>query len=172
MNGTTYMNPIYGNNEMPFLPASHVVNDKGTGLVHTAPAHGFDDYLVCLERKMPIVSRYVYNKNLRGVSTEQVLTATHFQKCLVDENGHYTAEAGTKLQNLFVLSEGTRVVLDILQNDIVHTEHIVHSYPYDWRTKKPVILRASKQWFVDTNSITKKAEVSSCRSSVRNFYNF
>lgn len=42
----------------------------------------------------------------------------------------------------------------------MHIEDYVHSYPYDWRTKKPVILRASKQWFIDTSAIKNRAIVS------------
>jgi len=48
----------------------------------------------------------------------------------------------------------------LLCEDILHSEQLLHSYPYDWRTKQPVILRASWQWFIDTNAIKQKAIVS------------
>lgn len=54
----TYIHPMHKEMVLPFLKGSHVTSDVGTGLVHTAPAHGFDDYLVCLSAKIPIVSEY------------------------------------------------------------------------------------------------------------------
>lgn len=54
----TYIHPITKEIELPFLKANHVTSDVGTGLVHTAPAHGFDDYLACLGAKIPIVSDF------------------------------------------------------------------------------------------------------------------
>lgn len=50
-------------------------------------------------------------------------------------------------------------VLDLLSEYILHQEPFTHSYPYDWRTKQPVIIRASKQWFIDTSKIKDKAQV-------------
>ncbi|KAF2884619.1 hypothetical protein ILUMI_21555 [Ignelater luminosus] len=128
----TYHHPINFNTILPFLPADHANDSKGTGLVHTAPAHGPDDYLVALKNKIPVMS-------------------------LVNELGCYTSEAGSKLDGLFVLSEGNKRVLDMISEDILHTEDYIHSYPYDWRTKQPVIIRSSKQWFIDTDSIKTKA---------------
>ncbi|GJQ67952.1 hypothetical protein Trydic_g16709 [Trypoxylus dichotomus] len=128
----SYIHPIYRDKILYFVPASHAVETKGTGLVHTAPAHGPEDYLVALENNMDILS-------------------------IVNENGRFTSRAGTHLENLYVLSDGTQAILKLLGNDLLHTEEYVHSYPYDWRTNKPVIIRASKQWFIDTNSIKQKA---------------
>lgn len=78
---------------------------------------------------------------------------------MVDENGKFTSQAGPNLEGLFVLSDGIKTVINLLGNDLLHVEDHKHSYPYDWRTKKPVILRASKQWFIDTNQIKQKALV-------------
>lgn len=52
----TYFHPIDRMTELPFLSGGHVTSDVGTGLVHTAPSHGFDDYLICLAANIPIVS--------------------------------------------------------------------------------------------------------------------
>lgn len=82
------------------------------------------------------------------------------QECLVDEDGCYTEGAGSALQGLPVLSKGSQAVMDLLSADILHAEQFLHSYPYDWRTKQPVILRASCQWFIDTNALKQKAIVS------------
>uniref|UniRef100_A0A146L1W0 Isoleucyl-tRNA synthetase n=1 Tax=Lygus hesperus TaxID=30085 RepID=A0A146L1W0_LYGHE len=72
---------------------------------------------------------------------------------MVDEDGHYTCDAGNDLSGLNVLREGNEKILNLLRENILHKEVYVHSYPYDWRTNRPVIIRSSLQWFIDTNSI-------------------
>lgn len=86
-------------------------------------------------------------------------TELYFQISLVDEEGKYTDEVGPEFSGLKVLNEGTEAVLAHLKQDVLHTETITHSYPYDWRTKKPIIVRASHQWFINTDSIKEKALV-------------
>ena len=68
-------------------------------------------------------------------------------------------EAGPEFHGLTVLDQGTEAVITKLSENVLDTEVLTHSYPYDWRTKKPVIVRASHQWFIDTNSIKEKAIV-------------
>ncbi|XP_058794765.1 isoleucine--tRNA ligase, mitochondrial [Phymastichus coffea] len=131
LKGAKYSHPITGTT-LPFLPGSHVNTEQGTGLVHTAPAHGQEDFLLALENNISVIS-------------------------LVDEAGTYTSDAGLEFESLQVLDQGTEAVLNRINGNILHTEVITHSYPYDWRTKKPVILRASNQWFIDTNSLKEKA---------------
>lgn len=132
LSDVTYSHPISKVDNLPLLPADHVQESKGTGLVHTAPAHGMDDFLVCLSNKIQV-------------------------QCLVDESACYTEEAPEFLQNKFVLTEGNEAVLQYLQENIVWLGQIQHAYPIDWRTKQPVIFRASKQWFIDTTKIKDKA---------------
>lgn len=60
LEGTTYVHPIYRDKIHQFFNAAHVTSAKGTGLVHTAPAHGPDDFLVSLTNKIPIVSEEKY----------------------------------------------------------------------------------------------------------------
>lgn len=55
LDGCSYLSPV-DKIELPFWSADHVLDDKGTGLVHTAPAHGADDYLISLKKKIPLVS--------------------------------------------------------------------------------------------------------------------
>ena len=78
---------------------------------------------------------------------------------LVDEEGCYLSGAGEELVGLSIFDRGQEKVMNILNRDIVHHEKFIHSYPYDWRTKLPVILRASLQWFINTDSIKQKALV-------------
>ncbi|KAF5277479.1 hypothetical protein FQR65_LT03816 [Abscondita terminalis] len=132
LEGCTYLHPFDNKLAMPFLSSNHATDSKGTGLVHTAPAHGPDDFLVALTHKLSITN-------------------------MVDENGCFTGVAIPELQGLHVLTDGNKVVLNILNEKVVKEMDYIHSYPYDWRTKKPVIIRASKQWFIDTNQIKNKA---------------
>lgn len=109
------------------IPGKHVTTDLGTGIVHIAPGHGQEDYLAWME----------YCKGTRKIL------------CPVDEDGRFTIEAGSELEGLDVLSDGNAKVLELLkaQNQLIQVASYHHRYPYDWRTKKPVILRATAQWF-------------------------
>lgn len=80
----------------------------------------------------------------------------------MDENGCYTTDAGPSLAGLYVLTNGTDSILAHLKSNnlLLQVEKYVHSYPYDWRTNTPVIIRASQQWFFDTTAIKDKAVVS------------
>lgn len=78
----------------------------------------------------------------------------------MNELGCYSRNAGELLEGKFVLDEGNKQILEMVKQDTLHYHEYIHSYPYDWRTKKPVIIRASKQWFLDTDSIKNRAIVS------------
>lgn len=134
----TYRNPVFANQpcdeSMHIYPASHVTMTSGTGLVHTAPAHGPEDYLIGVDNHLDL-------------------------SCPVDENGCYDSTVPANLRGLFALEEGNTEIISMLENDrhILLQGPYIHSYPYDWRTKKPVLLRASKQWFIDTGKLQPKA---------------
>ncbi|XP_020503673.2 isoleucine--tRNA ligase, mitochondrial isoform X2 [Labrus bergylta] len=135
LEGGICKHPTIPDKEVPLLPANHVTMGKGTGLVHTAPAHGMDDYSVASQFKLSV-------------------------ECMVDEDGKFTDLAGSELQNLSVMTEGTDKVISMLKEcgALVKEEQCVHSYPYDWRTKQPVVIRPSKQWFINTASLKDKAK--------------
>jgi isoleucyl-tRNA synthetase len=123
------------NRPCPIVVATYVTADAGTGVVHTAPAHGLEDFGTC-ERA--------------GVAVGAVL---------VDDAGRFTTEAGPLLAGLEVLGDGTSAVVAELTRigALLHEETHAHRYPYDWRTRKPVILRATKQWFVDLAPVASTA---------------
>ncbi|XP_063039866.1 isoleucine--tRNA ligase, mitochondrial isoform X2 [Engraulis encrasicolus] len=135
LEGAMCQHPTLTGKEVPLLPASHVTMGKGTGLVHTAPAHGMEDYSVASHFKLPV-------------------------DCMVDEEGRYTELAGAELQGKLVMAEGNDTVISMLREAgaLVKEEDCVHSYPYDWRSKLPVIIRASRQWFINTQSLKDKAK--------------
>ncbi|KAF2352191.1 Aminoacyl-tRNA synthetase class Ia [Trinorchestia longiramus] len=95
----------------------------------------------------------------------------------VDDDGRYESSVGPALAGLRVLDEGTKAILDMLRERdgseertvpaVLHETSIRHSYPYDWRTNQPVILRATKQWFIDTHALRDQAR--RCASEVKIF---
>lgn len=131
----TYENPLLPKQSFPFLQSNYVTNDIGTGIVHVAPGHGMEDYLLGLEN------------NLRPFSP-------------LDDYGQYTKEAlDGSLEGLEVLGDGGKKVISIMknQNMIVKVSPYKHRYPYDWRTHKPLILRATPQWFISLENERKTA---------------
>ncbi|KAM6467595.1 isoleucine--tRNA ligase, mitochondrial isoform 1-T1 [Liasis olivaceus] len=135
LEGGICSHPTIPGKQSPLLPANHVTMSKGTGLVHTAPAHGMEDYSVASHHQLPM-------------------------DCLVDEEGLFTEAAGSELKKKAVLGEGNETVIEMLQaaKSLLKEEKYVHSYPYEWRTKKPVIIRASKQWFINTENLKPAAQ--------------
>jgi isoleucyl-tRNA synthetase len=103
--------------------ADYVTADSGTGCVHTAPGHGADDYLTGLRYGLDVLSP-------------------------VDEQGQYTAEAG-KYEGQQVPGVNREIIKDMKSDGVlVREEDIEHSYPHCWRCKKPVMYRATEQWFI------------------------
>lgn len=119
------------------ISSDHVDSKQGTGLVHIAPALGHDDFKLALKHKLTT-------------------------KCVIDANGKYTHDDAIltkhQLNGLDVLKETTTTrIKEILNDSLVHEHTYTHSYPYDWRTKKPCIIRSSMQWFIDTNKLKEMA---------------
>ena len=123
--------PFYDRDSLVIV-GTHVTNDAGTGLVHTAPGHGVEDYQVCL--------------NYPGKGLEPY--------CPVDEKGYMMAGTGERIEGLFY-EKANDVVLDILKENGALLKHttFTHSYPHDWRTGKPLIFRATAQWFCSIEPI-------------------
>ncbi|XP_010547028.1 PREDICTED: isoleucine--tRNA ligase, chloroplastic/mitochondrial [Tarenaya hassleriana] len=118
-----YAHPI-DNKECPVvIGGDYITTESGTGLVHTAPGHGQEDYATGLKYGLSVFSP-------------------------VDDEGKFTEEAG-QFSGLSVLAEGNSAVVDYLDEklSLVMEESYAHKYPYDWRTKKPTIFRATEQWF-------------------------
>ena len=137
---TRYRNVLRGEESpsLAFLHADFVSADAGTGLVHCAPGHGMEDYDLCQKH---------------GI--------TAFAP--VDDHGRFTELATPArpehLQGMFTLGEGSRKVLELLEGHghVVATYQYRHKYPYDWRTKRPVIIRATEQWFANVGDIKQDA---------------
>jgi isoleucyl-tRNA synthetase len=119
--------PLY-DRESLVICGDHVTADSGTGCVHTAGGHGLDDYKVSLKYNLPLL-------------------------CPVDDKGYMTAEAGKDLEGLFY-ADANEKVIEMLASDgsLLKMKEITHSYPHDWRTKQPIIFRATPQWFCSISS--------------------
>ena len=132
LENTHAINPLNGR-KSKFLLGDHVMMDGGTGLVHTAPGHGEDDYYVCLkygfsEILMPVDDGGCYDESIKHHGL--------FRSDVVDEFvGMHIFKANEK-------------ILELLGKSLLSVSKFRHSYPFCWRTHKPVIYRATKQWFI------------------------
>jgi isoleucyl-tRNA synthetase len=104
--------------------AEYVTLEDGTGLVHTAPGHGEEDYLTGLREALPIY-------------------------CPVLGDGRYDDSAPQWLRGVIVW-DANPLIVDRLRSEgrLFHAHRFTHSYPHDWRGKSPVIFRATEQWFI------------------------
>ena len=117
----TAQHPFYDRTSLVML-GDHVTLDAGTGLVHTAPGHGEDDYIVSRKYDLPVISP-------------------------VDSRGVFTDEA-PGFEGIFY-DKANPMITELLEEKgaLLKFDFFTHSYPHDWRTKKPVIYRATPQWF-------------------------
>ncbi|EPV1336530.1 isoleucine--tRNA ligase [Campylobacter jejuni] len=125
------INPLNGRKSV-LIMGEHVLMDGGSGLVHTAPGHGEDDYYACLkydiEVLMPVDDSGCYDETLRAKG----LLPSHLLEEFI---GLHIFKANEK-------------ILELLGEKLLHSSKFIHSYPFCWRTHKPVIYRATKQWFI------------------------
>lgn len=110
------------------INGEHVTTDAGTGCVHTAPGHGEDDYIVGQKYDLEVISP-------------------------VDAKGVFTEEAG-QFEGMFY-DKANKAITELLteKGALLKLDFITHSYPHDWRTKKPVIFRATPQWFASISKV-------------------
>ena len=120
--------PYYDKDSLIIL-GDYVSDDAGTGCVHIAPGHGLDDFKVCLKY---------------GIKPY----------CPVDEHGYMTKDAGEELAGLFYEEANDKSIKLLERNGaLLKLIEITHSYPHDWRTGKPLIFRATPQWFCSLSAI-------------------
>ena len=123
LEGITCKHPIFDRDSTIIL-GSHVLLDEGTGCVHTAPGHGQEDYEIGVKYKIPIFTT-------------------------LDSQGRFNQEGG-KFKGLTYKEGNTAVIEELNKNGaLLKVGKIMHSYPHCWRCKKPVVFRATEQWFVN-----------------------
>lgn len=121
--------PLY-NRASKVILGDHVTTEAGTGVVHTAPGHGMEDYLVGKKYGLDVL-------------------------CPVDASGNLTLDAGERLAGKNVLKDASAEVIAWLteNNALLKEAKLSHSYPHSWRSHKPVIYRATEQWFISIDKI-------------------
>ena len=126
LEGLLFKHPFL-NKTVPIICGDHVTTEAGTGLVHTAPAHGIDDYVVGSKYNLPVENP-------------------------VDEYGKFKRDV-PHVAGLSVWDSNT-VIIALLKskNALVFDEKYTHSYPHCWRHKIPIIFRATHQWFIGMNN--------------------
>ena len=122
-----YEHPLYGRVQ-PVINADYVTTTDGTGFVHIAPGYGEEDYMAGKQYGLDIM-------------------------VAVDSKGYQTKEAG-KYAGMFYADSEDPIIEDLKAcGSLLLLDPITHSYPHDWRTKKPVIFRATPQWFASIDPI-------------------
>ncbi len=113
--------------DIPMLEARFVTTEQGTGIVHCAPSHGPDDFNLCL------------NNGIKAVET-------------VDDDGKYTKNVSL-FEGLHIFKANPIVIEKLKdQNNLLSKGELVHSYPHSWRSKAPLVHRATPQWFISMES--------------------
>ncbi len=124
---TKLQHPFFDRQSFIML-ADHVTVDAGTGCVHTAPGHGEDDFVVGKKYNLEVVS-------------------------VVDYKGTMTEAAGQFAGEFY--DNANKPICELLEanGNLIKLTFITHSYPHDWRTKKPIIFRATAQWFASIDKV-------------------
>ncbi|WP_323843179.1 isoleucine--tRNA ligase, N-acetyltransferase domain-containing [Moraxella sp. Pampa] len=115
--------PLIAERQVPFITGDHVTADSGTGLVHTAPAHGVDDYNVGRANDLPCENP-------------------------VAGNGVYLDEAKVFVGEHIYKAQPKIIATLQASGHLLNHQVITHSYPHCWRHKTPIIFRATPQWFI------------------------
>ncbi|MDT6980368.1 isoleucine--tRNA ligase [Levilactobacillus zymae] len=125
----TAQHPFIADRKLVVMLGDFVTTESGTGLVHTAPGLGEDDFNVGALYHLPVLVP-------------------------VDDKGYMTEEAGPDFKGVFY-EDANQIALDKLKenNALLKYMPYEHSYPFDWRTKKPVIFRATPQWFASVDKV-------------------
>jgi len=131
--GLSYRHPLLERTSPVVIGGDYITTESGTGLVHTAPGHGVDDFHTGQKNGLPVL-------------------------CPVDEKGTLTEEAGP-FAGLNVLKDANPAIIEALETAgaLLKQEAYGHRYPYDWRTKKPTIFRATEQWFASVDGFRQQA---------------
>ncbi len=118
--------PIFGNKTSLIMLGEHVTLEQGTGCVHTAPGHGADDFNIGKKYGLPVLVP-------------------------VDERGCFTSDY-PDMEGVHVFSANPKIIEILEENKLLlSATKVTHEYPYSWRSHKPIIFRATEQWFFELN---------------------
>lgn len=141
LEGVVSKHPLF-DRESPVVFGDHVTLEAGTGVVHTAPGHGHDDFLVGKQYGLDVLCPV----NGKGVFTE-------------DADKDWKPNEDEKLAGLHVIKNGNDKVIDLLKSRdaLLYHGKVTHSYPYCWRSKTPLLYRATNQWFASVDGFRSEA---------------
>ncbi|WWO95557.1 MAG: isoleucine--tRNA ligase [Candidatus Dasytiphilus stammeri] len=119
-----FYHPFF-NFTVPVLLSNHVTLDMGTGIVHIAPSHGMDDYIVCKKNNISPIN-------------------------LIKANGCYKNNTHPELDGILIF-KANNIIINILKKNgvLLHIQDIQHSYAHCWRHNSPLIFRTTEQWFIN-----------------------
>jgi len=125
LEGLVCRHPLMDTKSVVIL-GDHVTLEQGTGCVHTAPGHGYEDYLMLLKYNLPMVMP-------------------------VDDNGCFTEEF--PLMKGKLVWDANNLIIEKMRKDgiLLNATKVEHSYPHCWRCHKPIIFRATEQWFMSVD---------------------
>ena len=130
LEGTICKHPFFNlgyEHDVPMLEARFVTTEQGTGIVHCAPSHGPDDFNLCLKN------------GIKAIET-------------VDGDGKYTKNVAL-FEGIHIFKSNPIVIEKLKeQNKLLSSGELVHSYPHSWRSKAPLVHRATPQWFISMES--------------------
>ncbi|MHC4124810.1 MAG: isoleucine--tRNA ligase [Planctomycetota bacterium] len=141
LEGLRYSHPFVESNPTDkdaymVICAEHVTTEDGTGLVHTAPGHGVEDYIIGQEYGLAVYSP-------------------------VKEDGCYDNTVPQWLHGENVLKVDSKINNYLKEKGLLYAQHeILHSYPHCWRSKMPVIFRATEQWFISVDRKLEQSNIS------------
>lgn len=131
LNGAVSRHPFFDRDSV-IITGEHVTLDQGTGCVHTAPGHGQEDFAVGQVYKLGVISP-------------------------VNEVGVFNSEAG-KFEGMYYEKANNEIIQDMKDSgQLLYQETITHQYPHCWRCKRPVIFRATEQWFASIDGFRAQA---------------
>ncbi len=128
--------------DVPMLDGKHVTTEAGTGFVHTAPAHGVDDFYICQKHNIEVVQ--TVNEGGCYCDNVPLFAGKHIFK-IDPEILEYLREVGS----------------------LLCAKEIVHSYPHSWRSKAPLIYRTTKQWFISLDKTNLRQQALTAIENVR-----
>ena len=128
--GVDYIRPIFKDKIGPVVIGKHVTIETGTGLVHLAPLFGEDDYIIAKNEDLELIMH-------------------------VDKKGNFNEEAKNYKGKFYIDANKDIGIFLEKKGELLSLKFLKHSYPFDWRTHKPVIYRGTPQWFVSIKEIKK-----------------
>ncbi len=132
LEGMVCQHPFLEDRQSLVILADHVTLDAGTGCVHTAPGHGQEDFVAGMRYNLPVINP-------------------------VDDSGVLTSEAG-QFAGMYYEKANQAILEELAKRGaLLNAGHISHQYAHCWRCKRPVMYRATDQWFVSVDSIREKA---------------